>query len=60
MSNLALQLIEREKEERSGKVRPGEEWDNEIKRALAASDIIFLLLSPDFLATDYICNREWK
>ncbi len=40
------------------KIRPGEEWDDEIKTALATADIIFLLLSPDFLATDYVDKTE--
>jgi internalin A len=52
--------------ERSGKIRlwddrdirPGEEWDDAIRQNLAASDIIFLLVSVDFLNTDYIWNIE--
>lgn len=51
---------------RSGKVAPwndadilpGEEWDDAIKTQLAQADIILLLISPDFLATDYIWNVE--
>ncbi len=39
-------------------IRPGEEWDAGIKEALATADIIFLLLSPDFLATNYIVETE--
>lgn len=42
------------------KIRPGEEWDEEIQKNLAASDIIFLLLSPDFLATEYIMDVEMQ
>jgi hypothetical protein len=38
----------------------GEEWDNTIKEALATSDIIFLLMSPDFLNTRYIQETELK
>jgi hypothetical protein len=40
------------------KIRPGEEWDDSIREALATADIIFLLLSPDFLATDYVVETE--
>ncbi|WP_421794931.1 leucine-rich repeat domain-containing protein [Haliscomenobacter sp.] len=40
------------------KIRPGEEWDDEIKKALSHSDIVFLLVSVDFLATDYIWKTE--
>ncbi|MBL7775860.1 MAG: TIR domain-containing protein [Saprospiraceae bacterium] len=41
-------------------IRPGEEWDAEIKQALLESDIILLLLSPDALASDYIWDIEMK
>ena len=40
------------------KIRPGEEWDDSIREALATADIVFLLLSPDFLATDYVDEVE--
>jgi internalin A len=40
------------------KIAPGEEWDDAIKAELARADIIFLLLSPDFLNTDYIWEVE--
>jgi hypothetical protein len=39
-------------------ILPGEEWDEEVKRQLAEADIILLLVSADFLATDYIWNVE--
>ena len=39
-------------------VLPGEEWDEEIKQELAAADIILLLVSVDFLSTDYIWREE--
>ncbi|MEO0874450.1 MAG: COR domain-containing protein, partial [Bacteroidota bacterium] len=39
-------------------IRPGEEWDDSIRGALEKADIIFLLLSSDFLATDYIDETE--
>ncbi|WP_008309992.1 GUN4 domain-containing protein [Leptolyngbya sp. PCC 6406] len=37
-------------------ILPGTEWDAEIKARLNAADIILLLISSDFLATDY-CTR---
>lgn len=40
------------------KIRPGEYWDNSISEALEFADIIFLLLSNDFLNTPYIVNKE--
>lgn len=40
------------------KIVPGEEWDDEIKSALRNSDLIFLLLSVDFMNTDYIWDTE--
>lgn len=39
---------------------PGEEWDKSILRQLIGADIIILLVSPDFLATDYIWSNELK
>lgn len=40
------------------KIESGSKWDDAIKRELEGSDIIVLLLSPDFLATDYIRTVE--
>ncbi len=37
---------------------PGEDWDAAIKAELEDADIILLLVSPDFLATDYIWKVE--
>ena len=53
---------------RQGKLRvwddtqliPGKEWDEAIKRELAAADIILFLVSADLLATDYIWNVEME
>lgn len=53
---------------RSGKVepwhdrdlKPGEEWDQAICDKLAEAYVIVLLVSPDFLATDYIWEVEIK
>lgn len=39
-------------------ILPGEEWDNEIKQRLAEAEIILLLVSSNFLATDYIWMVE--
>lgn len=40
------------------KIRPGKEWDKTIQNSLSTADIIFLLLSPDFLNTEYIWDIE--
>ncbi len=40
------------------KILPGEEWDKTIEEALLSADIALLLLSPDFMASDYIWNIE--
>jgi hypothetical protein len=39
-------------------IRPGTEWDVAIKKELAEADIILLLVSPDFIASDYIWMYE--
>ncbi|UKO99944.1 toll/interleukin-1 receptor domain-containing protein [Nostoc sp. UHCC 0870] len=39
-------------------ILPGTEWDEEIKARLNAADIILLLISADFLATDYCIQVE--
>jgi hypothetical protein len=38
----------------------GQEYDNEINKNLENADIILLLISPDFLSSDYCFNREVK
>ncbi len=51
---------------RSGKIAvwqdrqilPGTEWDAAIKQELAEADIILLLVSPDFIASEYIWKYE--
>lgn len=40
------------------KILPGMEWDKEIDRNLNAADIILLLVSADFLASDYCWDIE--
>ena len=37
---------------------PGEEWDREIQKNLTTADIILLLVSANFIATDYIWDKE--
>lgn len=39
-------------------LKPGVEWDAEIRRKLQDADIILLLVSSDFLASDYIWKKE--
>jgi TIR domain len=40
------------------KILPGQEWDQEIDRNLESAEIILLLVSPDFLASNYAYGRE--
>jgi internalin A len=40
------------------RIRPGDEWQTEIKNALAAAKIAILLVSPHFIASDFIANNE--
>ena len=39
-------------------ILPGTRWDEEIRARLNAADIILLLISADFLNTDYCKNVE--
>jgi tetratricopeptide (TPR) repeat protein len=39
-------------------ILPGQEWHNVITENLKASRVFLLLVSPDFLASDYIQNTE--
>lgn len=41
-------------------INPGEEWEDALKRALETADIILFLVSPDFIASDYIQEIEVK
>src|SRR5689334_18549291 len=38
----------------------GKEWESEIDQHLDSADIILLLVSADFLASDYCWGREMK
>jgi TIR domain len=37
-------------------IEPGQEWDDQIKGQLSAADVILLMVSADFFASDY-CQR---
>jgi len=39
-------------------ITPGQEWDSQIKGNLETADIIIFLVSPDFIASDYIHDIE--
>lgn len=42
------------------KIGPGNEWQSAIESHLKAAKIILLLLSPDFIASDYCWSKELK
>jgi len=39
-------------------IPPGEDWQEAIQQALEATAVVVLLVSPDFLASDYIRTQE--
>lgn len=43
-----------------GLLVPGQQWNDEIVKHLKSSRIILLLISPDFLASDYVNKVELK
>ncbi len=43
-----------------GLIQPGTNWENEIYQALESSDIILLLVSADFIASDFCYDKEMK
>lgn len=42
------------------KILPGQEWDHEIDNQLERASIILLLISSDFIASDYCWDKEVK
>ncbi len=41
-------------------IPPGAEWDSEIEHQLSTADIIILLLSPSFIASEYCWSKEMQ
>jgi len=42
------------------KILPGQEWNEEIDKNLETADIVLVLVSPDFLASDYAYTHEMQ
>jgi hypothetical protein len=41
-------------------ILPGINWENEIDKKLYEADVIIMLISPDFLCSDYIQGKEFS
>jgi len=39
-------------------IEPGQEWSYEIQKSITNADIVILLISPDFLSSEYIIRHE--
>lgn len=59
-SLIALKRDERISVWQDKNIKPGEEWDKRTREELQNADIILLLLSADFLASDYIWDTALK
>lgn len=42
------------------KIEAGDNWDDAIRQALRAADIVLLLITPNFIDSDYCFNEEMK
>ena len=40
------------------RIQPGQKWQEEIEKALASACMVILLVSADFMASDFIANNE--
>src|SRR5437868_6409053 len=41
-------------------ISPGTEWEEEINKHLNTAQIVLLLVSPDFMASEYCYSKEMK
>lgn len=41
------------------KIRSGQHWDSTIQRAITAAEVVIMLVSPAYLASDYIHGHEY-
>src|SRR5438067_1050745 len=41
-------------------IQPGTDWDHEVETQLNTADIILLLISPDFIHSNYCYSKEVK